>query len=451
MKTMFRTLRAPRTLVLALAALPWAVAPLPLTGQEEGGGAVRGRITQVGDGLPVQGALVVVETVQGEVAARRLTDAFGRFLVTGLPEDRYHVTADMIGYRAERSDLFDLALPIRAIPIRGFEVEGEKRCGLEPREGEALALVWEEVREALERNSLTNAAAAYVYEIENTQVVLDRRGNPVTEPEITPEVLVATSPFISMGEEILRDEGYAVADTLEDRVWYFGPDADVLLSRSFLETHCFELEEGEDDREGMIGLAFEPHDRGSLPEVEGVLWVDGRTLGLEVMEFRFKNITRGGDHERLGGTVVFMPLPDGTWIIREWALRIPELAISAERWMDGYRPRARSISYVKEGGARLVRVRDASGEPLLDMDAGLMRGIVLGADTGLPIPGVLVTLEGTGRLARTNAEGRFRFSGLEDGEYEVSFQSPDGAAWGAVTRWAEAGIQTFVRFSVVGR
>ncbi len=54
---------------------------------------------------------------------------------------------------------------------------------------------------------------------------------------------------------------------------------------------------------------------------------------------------------------------------------------------------------------------------------GAITGAVFDRETLIPVQGVQVALEGTESAARTDSEGRFRFSGLPDGTYNVIFQS----------------------------
>ena len=59
------------------------------------------------------------------------------------------------------------------------------------------------------------------------------------------------------------------------------------------------------------------------------------------------------------------------------------------------------------------------------LPGGILRGQVLGSDTGRPLSGVLVTIRNSGtamRTTTTNVEGRFEFAALSGGEYRVQFE-----------------------------
>jgi hypothetical protein len=426
--------------------------------QESPDYSVRGRIVHSADEQSIQGVLVTVRGPDGDWRGSTLSGASGRYAFRNLAPGRYQVFADMIGYAVQSSEPFELGadqgqvvnlrLDVAAIPIEGFAVRREKRCGLAPEEGIALSTVWEETREALTRTSLS--ASSFTYEIEKTFRIIDSGGELEGEETRTPQIIRASTPFVSLPAETFNELGYIIPDTTEDVLGFYGPDADALLSGSFLETHCFELKDGEDEKEGMIGLAFEPYERGDIPDVAGVLWLDAETLGLEHMEFQYRNFMRGREHRRLGGDIHFMPLPNGAWIIRAWEIRTPRLTIGPKLWNEGYRPTARMVRSISVDGAVVRRVRDQRGEPVLDADSGLIRGVVLDAKGERSLEGVIVTLAGTGRMARTNAEGAFRFLDVPEGDYTLDFSIGEERV-ARTDRFVALGVQTFVTMQLASK
>ena len=98
---------------------------------------------------------------------------------------------------------------------------------------------------------------------------------------------------------------------------YFSPDAQVLLSDVFLDSHCFRLT-AHSDYETLVGLAFEPVRRSDFKDVEGTLWLDRETAALQFLEYGY---TWAQYPEALGvarGHVEFEGLPNGSWIVRKW-------------------------------------------------------------------------------------------------------------------------------------
>ena len=63
-----------------------------------------------------------------------------------------------------------------------------------------------------------------------------------------------------------------------------------------------------------------------LPDISGVIWVDQATSELREMDFRFVN---AGALTRFdaGGFTRFSRVRSGAWIVDEWQLRAPTLAI----------------------------------------------------------------------------------------------------------------------------
>lgn len=62
---------------------------------------------------------------------------------------------------------------------------------------------------------------------------------------------------------------------------FYAPDAEVLLSDAFLDSHCFSLREATVQGEARLGLTFEPVPGRTIPEVRGVLWWTPKTLDFD--------------------------------------------------------------------------------------------------------------------------------------------------------------------------
>src|SRR3990172_5426032 len=83
------------------------------------------------------------------------------------------------------------------------------------------------------------------------------------------------------GEELVS-RGYVVTGP-RDTVDYYAPDAEVLLGDGFVNTHCFNVRDGGNEHPGLVGLVFEPVPTRTLPDVEGVLWIEKGSLGLRFL------------------------------------------------------------------------------------------------------------------------------------------------------------------------
>jgi carboxypeptidase family protein len=432
-----------------------ALAPGLLEAQQA---TITGRVLEADVSSPVQGVLLVLMTARGTRVQSRLSNSLGRYGFTNIPPGDYVVSANMIGYGTTTSIPFslgpdtrhvvDLTVDVAAIKLEGLSVSGERRCGLDPDEGIVLARLWSEVREALERASFAGGAP-FVYETQSFKRRLTRTASQVLDEEFEKDVIISGVPYVSLDPEVFRERGYAFRDST-NLIEYYAPDADVLLSDAFTETHCFQLEKGDDEEEGLVGIKFEPLDGRDLPEVEGVAWVDPETIKLRHVEFQFKNVLRGPRQKYIGGRMDFAELPSGLWIIREWRLRVPVVSIAATREWGVRRRMFRpdDLLVIQEVGGIVDLVRDELGEPVFDAKAGLVRGIVVHAETDEPAAGVTVTMGDTGRIARTNDAGAFRFGDIPEGMYRFTFRDADGNLLGEVEEQPRPGVQTFIRFLI---
>ena len=134
-----------------------------------------------------------------------------------------------------------LAIEIEPLALTGITVEGSQRCRIRQDIGQAAARVWEEARRALTATALTSEE-----EILRFRLVRWRR-------ELGPHT---------------SDRGHKRAFGARRGIGhvYFAPDARVLLSDAFMEHHCFTVEEGRRENEGLVGLGFQPVPGQMVPD-----------------------------------------------------------------------------------------------------------------------------------------------------------------------------------------
>ena len=158
---------------------------------------------------------------------------------------------------------------------------------------------------------------------QRTLVALNRKGIPTP---ITRRTRQFDNPALSpdgtrIAVEVIDDDDGSI---------YYAPDADVLLSDAFLDTHCMSLVEGEDEAEGLVGLSFEPTQDRGVTDISGVLWLDPADAELQWLDYQYEFLDVPNS-ERLGGKIRFSGLPDGTWIVRQWYIRMPILESGRRR------------------------------------------------------------------------------------------------------------------------
>jgi hypothetical protein len=183
--------------------------------------------------------------------------------------------------------------------------------------------LWEEIRKALDAASLTAADEYYRYGVITYERERNARTFAVENENLRGKAVLSRSPFRSAPVETLAREGFA-REARDGSIEYYAPDADVLLSQTFLDTHCFALRD-DATRPDEIGLAFEPTKRSGPTDIEGVLWADRASAALRELEFRYVRLPHDVRDARLGGSATFEQQPGGSWIVRDWVIRMPLL------------------------------------------------------------------------------------------------------------------------------
>lgn len=402
--------------------IPLALALLALCAVGAHAQSVRGSVSDVESGAPIVGAMVVLLETDGGYVDRYLTDDRGRYALRAVHPGRYQLRVDRIGYASITTDLFDVPVdgtvrdvrvPIQPILLRGIDVSGEKRCEVRPEEGAVTARVWEEARKALSAAAWTQATGVYRYTVLQYVREFDRDGEDVLSESRSFASGSSEAPFEAHPAEELAKGGF-VQEEGDLGTVYYAPDAEAFLSDYFLDTHCLGLAQG---RDGLVGLAFEPIEGRDLPEIEGVLWIEEETAQLSRLEFSYVNLPRSREIGDAGGEVHFTRLPNGTWIVSDWWIKMPLL----ERARRG---RVRRTGYRAEGGLAW-RVSDRDGAIVLEAATASISGSVQDSIVlGPPPDPVRVEVEGLGEQVVTNDDGTFLLPGLPPGLYRLRVRQP---------------------------
>ncbi|MDZ7780898.1 MAG: carboxypeptidase-like regulatory domain-containing protein [Gemmatimonadota bacterium] len=418
---------------------------------------VLARVLDAETDAPVSGALSYLLDDGGVTVETTLTDDIGRAMFLDVEPGAYRIRVEMIGRETTTSERFDVEsgtpeqvevrLPSSAIALEGIEVSAGERCRIRPEEGLTIARVWDEARKALEAASYTDRSDLYRYRIETWQRDLDRDARVVQRETGSEREGFMRVPFESLPAEDLVEGGFVQEDD-DGSMRYYAPDARVLLSDVFLDSHCLRLEEGSEGTEGLVGVAFEPaSDRSNrIADIAGTLWLDPETAELRWLEYRYVNVLPGLATDLIGGRVEFRSMPDGTWIVPEWWIRMPVLV--QERGLQG-RLRTRIDGY-RQAGGRVAEVRNSGGDAFLRGESGTIEGFVQDSLGVLPLRGVRVGVVGSNQQVFTDEEGRFRITGLSDGTYRIRFVDTRFEAFGVqpdpIEREVRSGEVTSVFF-----
>ena len=413
--------------IVGLSAFLLLAGSIPINAHAQ---EVRGRLLDPDGETGLGSAMMVLVDRNGKEVDRTLTRGTGLFLLRAPAPGSYRLRAERIGYATTRSDYLDLAADetithnlvaaVDVITLEGIEASGERRCTVRPAEGLAVTRVWDEARKALTAAAWTQERGYYQYEMMNIKRRLGPEGRKILGEDRSYNRGYMKAPYVSRPADSLVNGGFARITPQESLYW--APDAEVLLSDPFLDTHCFNLKTDPRNAPGLIGLAFEPVSGRPLPDIGGTLWLDASTAQLKRLDFTYRNLNlpRTILTSGIGGTLEFEALPNGTWIVNSWRIRMPVAGMGTNIVSGGGTAILKEI--VVQGGD-VMRVHGNEGTVLEADLGGVIAGLV--RDTlraGLPNARVFVA--GTGIESFTDTEGKFQLVRLDPGVYSVTFTHP---------------------------
>ncbi|MDB4948342.1 MAG: hypothetical protein JWM27_991 [Gemmatimonadetes bacterium] len=354
--------------------IPAAVLALLIAAAPSGAQTVRGRMVDGQSGAGLGGARVLLVDSAGRDASSATTDARGGFVLNAGRAGRFTVRTERIGYAATVTPPFALAAgetverTIAAtgarIALEGVVATGRQRCELRPGTGARTVAVWEEARKALSGARASAAEKAYLFELRRYHRRLDPRTEAVLHEDVSPQSGWSGDPFEAADPQALAANGFV--QQAHDTTRFFAPDEHVLLSDVFLAGHCFRLQEPPASHAGWIGLAFEPvHGSRTPTDVRGVLWVDRATAELRSLEYRYTGLAGGARTELLSrGSIDFRRLPDGSWIVQRWRIRMPRVQMAR----TGTNPmvsnmETATLTGLEEEGGDVTAVTTRTGRP----------------------------------------------------------------------------------------
>lgn len=403
-----------------LAALAATVAAL-MAGRLE---AQTARIGLVDDasGLPVVGAVLALRDSAGRIAAEGIANGAGAVRLQWRGDGPMQLVVRRIGYRpwvgptvrvrsGEARDLV-VRVTLERVALRPVEVVAGAQCPRISQPG-AVADVWTQLGTAITASRLTREARRVPLRVR----MLSRDLGPtlrLIDERVDMTRVGAGRPFVSRPAALLRDSGWVRLEP-DGALTAWAPDEDVLLSREFLESHCFSVVRGTGAGAGRLGLAFEPLPSALLPDIGGVIWADAETSLLQSVEFAYRRVEHRlpARAPEFGGVVTFRQLADGAWIIPRWELRLPRFRQTglASGLGSG---RLELSGYAGVGG-------DAEPEATAP-PRGRVAGLVVMA--GRPVADGRVSLPGAQLQQPIGPDGRFVFDSIAAGEYLLRVELP---------------------------
>ncbi|MEM7415185.1 MAG: carboxypeptidase regulatory-like domain-containing protein [Gemmatimonadota bacterium] len=408
----------------ALAALLAAgILPSAAHGQ-----SVRGVVSRADADSPVTGAFVEVLGSSGNRVVAGLTDEGGRYRLDSGPGVTLVIT--YVGFSEFRTTLapnapdqvtfIDVALEPSPIALEGISVVTEDRCGTDLLDYEIVGRAWTEATRVLASADWANEAGTFRYDVELFERRLDREARKVEAEGRRVVPAAGRHPFRSPDPEQLARDGYV--REANGRRTYYAPDVDVLLSDSFLDTHCFGIIRGDEDHPNQLGLTFRPLDGRSRPDIAGTFWLDLATSELRTVDFRYEGLGRDIETSRLGGTVEFDRVEGGGWVVSSWTIRTPAIGLQP---VAGTTRRREVLIGVHEDGGQLRRVRHFGRTVDVASELGRVRGRIVEEESFRPLGGAVARLTGTSMEAIADANGLFEFRDVRPGVYELAIDHAD--------------------------
>ncbi len=236
------------------------------------------------------------------------------------------------------------------IRLATFDVKASARCQVQPTGAQLVTQLFQQARTALIASTtpLNGTASARSVAYARQQ---SRRGKllvPLVRSQTAGETV---RPYVSIGVDSLEKVGYVVADGPDFN--YFAPDAEVLLSDTFLARHCLQLVNGTDSLAGSIGIGFRPVvNRTNYVDIQGTLWLNQSTNELQFLEYTYTQLP---DYEKkvgLGGRVEYAQLPNGGWFVNKWYIRMPILTLTS--MTASLDPRFRDTHSIEVSGLQIA-------------------------------------------------------------------------------------------------
>jgi hypothetical protein len=391
---------------------------------------VRGRITDRSSGSPVPGVLVSLLPDAGTTAAITvLSNARGEYAIRGPAPGRYRVDAKRIGVQRYLSEPFELgageskSLDVTLDAVQRLpevRVVDSDLCVTKNANRARVASLWDEARTVLVAAQISLRDRLFEGHITRYSRGLQPRTLRVLEESWAERKGMMDRPFVSLSGDSLSQIGYR--RTIGEFEYYYAPDAEVLISRSFARDHCYSVVQGSRDRRGLIGIAFEPAPRRTLPDVRGTIWLDDRTFELRFVEFRYTDLEPFEGSDRVGGEVHFGKLSNGAWVVSRWFLRFPQWArpispVETYSRLPSVMVRQTMHRLIEEGGMVFT-----AGLKLFLRPASIAGTVTDSA--GRPFAGVTVRLGGTPFGTQTGASGEFRLDSLPAGRFTILAEHP---------------------------
>ena len=330
---------------------------------------LRGSVVGADGSTVVAGAVIALVDSVGATVARTLSDDRGAFRVSAPRAGTYRVRTLHVGTRPSMSEPLVLAAGASVaqtlrtggvIQLSAVMVAGSSDCRIRPDSSQRAFAAWEAARTALLAATVAAEDSALTMLVRRRRESVDADARELLHAELDERRVRAKQSFASIGAEALSRVGYVVRDSAG--LVYHAPDASVLLSEQFADTHCLRPAPSDDAHRTLVGVEFMPVNvPRERTDVRGTFWLDSASSELRSIEFRYTNLPGVAERAGAGGTVRLARLPGGRWIVRDWQLRMPVFDIEEAPRTTG----SLSTAAARMPRARLRSIDVATAEVLV--------------------------------------------------------------------------------------
>ena len=408
----------------------------------------RGTLQTTAHGIPVAGAIVLLEDTLHAILAKGRSDESGAFVLRPMSRGRFSLRVQRIGMRPYESAPFELTgdttamIALNELPFSLPKVTSSAAAACREKNlaSSAMRQIWEDVRTALIATSLTYAEQRNRFTIAEVRRVYGIRPPTLRSVALMETAVTASQPWTSFAPDILAERGYvAFAD---DRLTFVSPDLDVLLSTSFENTHCFEPTLARDG--ALLGLSFDPgQGLRNHTDITGTFWLDSASHELRRLTFHHTGLPIVADDSAGESVVQFATFGKDEWFIPEWTIRAPVPALAPNAYLppieqlrlfgdvmtgrDSRRFLWRLSGVNEQRGAVTSVFGTSDTAATKALWRGEMGGIRVAVTSiaGLrgpatPASDANVELMGSARQLLSDSSGTALFDGLTSGDYRLS-------------------------------
>ena len=402
---------------------------------------MQGTVVARDETAAVAGAVVLLIDSLDRPMARTLSGEGGYYSLFAPAAGHYRLRILRIGYAPSLLGPFRLrtgetlsqraVLTGQSIRLDAVHVRASPQCLIRPDSTQAAFVVWEEARKALVAAAVTQSTRPTVH-LRRYERSLNAADLAVQREEQHEERGESNRPFVSVSPDMLFTGGFVRRDATGTT--YFAPDADVLLSERFADTHCLKLVADTREGEEQLGVEFSPVDtRADRPDIRGTLWIGRRSAELRTVEFRYTGLPAAGEAANVGGELEFLRLPNGSWTVGRWQIRMPvftvregvTLAPTSAMGAAGRleRRRVTELAALQVVGGEVLDV-SRDGQMIWSRHLATLTLRLVDSATSFPLSTIRGTVEGANRTITTDATGTATVPGILPGTYVVSFQLP---------------------------